>query len=31
VTFVQEIGGTAGPGVLFARGRRVPVPCTRQD
>ena len=31
VTFVQEIEGTGGPRVLFARGRMVPARCTRQD
>lgn len=31
VTFVQEIEGTGGPHVLFARGRMVPAPCSRQN
>jgi uncharacterized lipoprotein YbaY len=30
LTFVQEVDGADGPRVLFARGRMLPVPCTRQ-
>ncbi len=29
LTFVQEIEGTGGPRVLFARGRAMPAPCAR--
>ncbi len=31
LTFVQETEGVNGPRVLFARGRMVPMPCTRGD
>lgn len=31
LTVVQEFEGQAGPRVLFARGRRLPAPCTRQE
>jgi uncharacterized lipoprotein YbaY len=30
LTFVQEVEGADGPRVLFARGRMLPTPCTRQ-
>jgi len=30
LTFVQELDGAEGPRVLFARGRMLPSPCTRQ-
>jgi uncharacterized lipoprotein YbaY len=30
LTFVQEVEGADGPRLLFARGRMLPTPCTRQ-
>jgi hypothetical protein len=30
LTFVQEAAGASGPRILFARGRMLPSPCTRQ-
>ena len=31
LTLLQEVEGIGGPRVLFARGRMVPAPCTRQN